>query len=408
MELEELKKIFYDNIKNKTLSKGIFSSLRDKKKECLIEKIRIIPLYLKETRVYQIEYVENNKAFHKNLDSNETIEYFQDKFYNFKNINIFTETKEYSAINNGNIKKIHLKVREIENKINVELHNREKNYIIREGEPVEFLIDLGIMDSSGKIIKSSYNKFKQINKYLEFIKDVIENLKKENQIDNSLKVVDFGSGKSYLTFVLYYYLKYILKIEHLEVIGLDLKKDVMEHCHELKIKYNFENLEFLHGDIKEFNKLKNADLVISLHACNNATDYGLIKGLELGAKAILAVPCCHNEFNSKITKTTTGSLKTDLSCLTKHGILMEKVTSLLTDGFRSDIMELCGYRSNIIEFIDTEHTPKNLLIKCIKIKESNFKKNLEKKKLELEKFMKYLGIEPILYSLSKKYFINFK
>lgn len=399
LTLKEINSIIEIAIRENKLIKIIYS-LSLKKDE--YTKITVKPIKIKEEIVYQVESFKDNKAYHKNLNSMECKIFLLEIINYFKNINIFTSEKEYSLIKNKD--NFHGKIKEDKKILEIKMHNNKKEYIIPEGIPIEFLIDLDIMDKNGNILKNSYNKFRQINRYLEFIRDVIDELKEKKEITDSIKVVDFGSGKSYLTFVLYYYLKVIRNLK-VKVIGLDLKKDVMKNCNDLAIKYGFDDMEFLYGNIKDFTKMKNADLVFSLHACNNATDYSFIKGIELGAKAILAVPCCQHEFNEKIRDSKNSEFKNNFSSIIEHGILLEKISSLLTDGFRANVMELCGYKSQVMEFIDTEHTPKNLLIKCIKEKPSSA--HLSKKSLECENYMKYTGINPIFYELAKKYFINF-
>ena len=257
------------------------------------------------------------------------------------------------------------------------------------------------MGEDGKVFKKSYDKFRQINKYLEFIDETIKELKNKKYIDTHIKAVDFGCGKSYLTFALHYYLKNIQNMTF-EVIGLDLKKDVIEHCNQIAKDLNMENIEFLTGDIKDFNKLKNVDLIFSLHACNNATDYSLLKGLELDAKAILAVPCCQHEFNQKMSQNKKSEFFAFENPIGKHGILLEKFASLATDALRAQALELCGYKTQVMEFIDMEHTPKNILIRGIK--ENPNKNILEKKLQEYEIYKKFLGIEPLLDTLLKPYF----
>lgn len=363
-------------------------------------KLGIKPLKIKDKMVFQVEEFIDNKAFHKNFSPDEILEFILMKSEDFKNINLFTDELEASIINNRG--KIHIREKIVKSKVEIKEHNNVKKYIIPQGKPIEFLIDLGIMDRDGKILKNSYSKFRQINRYLEFIRDTVEELKESKAIGESLKVVDFGSGKSYLTFVLYYYLKVMLGFK-VQVIGLDLKRDVMENCGKLAGKYGFSDLKFMYGDIKDFVELKDVDLVFSLHACNNATDYAFLKGLELDAKCIMAVPCCHKEFNQKISKNLKESeLDSKLSLLTEHGILMEKMSSLLTDGFRAGVMELCGYRASVMEFIDTEHTPKNLLIKAIRDK--NVEKKFDEKLKECEIFMNFLNVDPLFFQLAKKYF----
>ena len=280
-------------------------------------------------------------------------------------------------------------------------HNKKKQYILNEGDKIDFLIELGLMSTEGKILKSSYNKFRQINKYLEFIDDVIEELKSKKLIDNHINVLDFGCGKSYLTFALYYYLKNYRKDLSFSIVGLDLKKDVIEFCNKLAQKLDYKGLEFLNGNIKDYDRAKEVDLVFSLHACNNATDYSLEKALSLNSKAILTVPCCHHEFFEKIQKNKNSKFYDNLKIMADNGIVLDKFASLATDSFRSLTLELCGYKTKMIEFIDMEHTPKNILIKAIKSKSSTLKEKL----IEYNKLKEFLGIQPLLEELTRKYFL---
>ncbi|MGL5125320.1 MAG: class I SAM-dependent methyltransferase [Fusobacteriaceae bacterium] len=397
MKIEEVKISLQKALVEEKFIKGTFSVPLEKTEE--LEKFSVKPVILKNEKVYQIEQFINKKAHHKNLDADTAYEFIIENMEKFKNLNIFLKDEEYSIINNNG--KFHIKTKKIQKEIKIAEHNRKKEYIISDEKPIEFLIDLGIMDKMGKIIPGSYSKFKQINRYLEFIRDVIDELEDKKLLEDTLKVVDFGSGKSYLTFVLYYYLK-VLRGINVEVIGLDLKKDVMKHCGELAKKYGFDNMEFLYGDIKDFEKLKKVDIVFSLHACNNATDYAILKGLELEAKVIMAVPCCHKEFNQKITKSKKTMLKQELVPIVEHGILLEKFSALITEGFRANILQLSGYDTTVMEFIDTEHTPKNILIKAIK--SVKLSEDLKKKKENTENLIEFLGVQPILYDLAKKYF----
>ena len=281
-------------------------------------------------------------------------------------------------------------------------HNKKKEYFLNEGKKIDFLIELNVMSPDGKVNKNSYNKFRQINKYLEFIDDTIGELKEKKLIKEHIKVLDFGCGKSYLTFALYYYLKNFRKELSFSIIGLDLKKDVINFCNNLAQKLNYENLKFLNGDIKNYENPEEVDLVFSLHACNNATDYSLEKALSLNAKAILAVPCCHHEFFDKILKNKKSEFYSNLKIMADNGVVLDKFASLATDSFRSLSLELCGYKTKMLEFIDVEHTPKNILIKAIKNKNIN----LAEKKKEYDNLKNFLGINPLLEELIKKYFIT--
>ena len=391
--LFELKK----NIQEDKLIKIVFSDRQSGD----FNKVIIKPIILKSTKNIQIESFKDNKAFHKNIDLNNLQELennLKEYIDNFKQILLQIEGSDISFIR----KKENFSRKEKESNLikTSNEHNKKKQYILNEGDKIDFLIELGLMSIEGKILKSSYNKFKQINKYLEFIDDVIEELKAKKLITNHINVLDFGCGKSYLTFALYYYLKNYRKDLTFSIVGLDLKKDVIAFCNKLAKKLNYENLEFLNGNIKDYDKSKEVDLVFSLHACNNATDYSLEKALSLDAKAILAVPCCHHEFFEKIQKNKNSEFYNTLKIMADNGVVLDKFATLATDSFRSLSLELCGYKTKMIEFIDMEHTPKNILIKAIKSKSSNLKEKLT----EYNKLKEFLGIKPLLEDLIKKYF----
>lgn len=397
MEKENILFELIKNIQEDKLIKIVFSDRKSRD----FNKVIIKPIILKSAKNIQIESFKDNKAFHKNIDLNnlqELEDNLKEYIDNFKQILLQIEGSDISFIR----KKENFSRKEKESNLikTSNEHNKKKQYILNEGDKIDFLIELGLMSVEGKILKSSFNKFKQINKYLEFIDDVIEELKAKKLITNHINVLDFGCGKSYLTFALYYYLKNYRKDLTFSIVGLDLKKDVIEFCNKLAKKLNYENLEFLNGNIKDYNKSKEVDLVFSLHACNNATDYSLEKALSLDAKAILAVPCCHHEFFEKIQKNKNSEFYNTLKIMADNGVVLDKFATLATDSFRSLSLELCGYKTKMIEFIDMEHTPKNILIKAIKSKSSNLKEKLT----EYNKLKEFLGIKPLLEDLIKKYF----
>ena len=397
----EKENILFESIKNIQEDKLIKIVFSDRKSGDF-NKVIIKPIILKSAKNIQIESFKDNKAFHKNIDLNnlkELEDNLKEYIDNFKQILLQIEGSDISFIR----KKENFSRKEKESNLikTSNEHNKKKQYILNEGDKIDFLIELGLMSIEGKILKSSYNKFKQINKYLEFIDDVIEELKAKKLITNHINVLDFGCGKSYLTFALYYYLKNYRKDLTFSIVGLDLKKDVIEFCNKLAKKLNYENLEFLNGNIKDYDKSKEVDLVFSLHACNNATDYSLEKALSLDAKAILAVPCCHHEFFEKVQKNKNSEFYNTLKIMADNGVVLDKFATLATDSFRSLSLELCGYKTKMIEFIDMEHTPKNILIRAIKSKSSNLKEKL----VEYNKLKEFLGIKPLLEDLIKKYFL---
>ncbi len=385
MEKENILFELIENIKESRFIKIVFSDRQNGD----FNKIIIKPIILKSVKNIQIESFKDNKAYHKNIELNNLQEIeniLKEYIENFKQILLQIKNLDISFIK----KKENFVRKENKNNLlkNSNEHNKKKQYILNEGDKIDFLIELGLMSADRKILKSSYNKFKQINKYLEFIDDVIEDLKNKKLIDNHINVLDFGCGKSYLTFALYYYLKNYRQGLTFSIVGLDLKKDVIEFCNKLAKKLDYKNLEFLNGNIKDYDKTKEVDLVFSLHACNNATDYSLEKALSLNAKAILAVPCCHHEFFEKIQKNKNSDFYNTLKIMANNGVILDKFATLATDSFRSLTLELCGYKTKMIEFIDMEHTPKNILIKAIKSKSSDLKEKLK----EYNKLKKFLGI----------------
>lgn len=251
-------------------------------------------------------------------------------------------------------------------------HNRIKNYIIPEGTPVPFLISLGVMTPDGKIINSRYDKFKQINRFLEYIDDILPSvLEQKKNESHPLQIADFGCGKSYLTFAVHYFLT---EIKHIDcrIIGLDLKKDVIEHCNKLAKDFGCNNLIFKTGDIAEYSDSEpehNPDIVITLHACDTATDFALKYAIEKNAKAILSVPCCQHQINQQLEKNKSSLMQGDAEAfapLLKHGLIRERIAALITDSLRAQYLEDAGYKVDVMEFIDMSHTPKNILLRCVK------------------------------------------
>ena len=245
------------------------------------------------------------------------------------------------------------------------IHNRQRNYILPDGEPVDFLIALGVKTPDGRVVKAKYDKFRQINRYLEFVRDILPPLLQQHNGQNQepIRIVDFGCGKSYLTFALYYYLK-IMQKQPVEIIGLDLKKDVIKKCNDLKNRLGYDGLTFLCGDIKDYNGCDTVDMVVTLHACDTATDYAMEKAVKWKASVIMTVPCCQHELNRQMKADKVPELKPVL----KYGLIKERMAALLTDAYRANCLEKAGYDVQILEFIDMEHTPKNILIRAVKSK----------------------------------------
>lgn len=330
-------------------------TLSNRKNAGDIQKIKIRPVIIKDNLVFQAAQYTKTQVFHKNIAEDEIRDWVLECIRNdFKQTQIKTGDKEYTILSG---KKGNVTVKEREavggRKGNLS-HNRKKTYILPEGTPVPFLVDLGVMTAEGKIVRSKYDKYRQINRFLEFIQDVLPELPK----DRELTMIDFGCGKSYLTFAMYYYLN-ILMGYSVKMIGLDLKEDVIRHCNELRDKYGYDQLEFIHGDIADFEGADSVDMVVTLHACDTATDHALYKAIRWNARVILSVPCCQHELN--------GQIKNDMLAPVFHyGLLKERMAALITDGLRGQLLEVMGYKTQLLEFIDMEHTPKNILIRAVR------------------------------------------
>jgi len=261
-------------------------------------------------------------------------------------------------------------------------HNKVKQYILQEGKPIAFLVGLGVQSPDGKVTKARYDKFRQINRYLEFIEDVLEELPS----DRTIRIIDFGCGKSYLTFAMYYYL-HELQGRDVRITGLDLKEEVIDHCNELARSCGYEQLQFEKGDISTYTGADQVDMVVTLHACDTATDYALEKAVKWGAKVIMAVPCCQHEVNRQIHCR-------ELKPVLQYGLIRERMSALITDAVRANLLTNQGYDTQILEFIDMEHTPKNLLIRAVKRERMRPKRMEENKEL-----LDFLGISPTLEKL---------
>ena len=351
--MENLKILLQDIFTSQNLVEGILSSLRQKDSNDFT-KVIVRPVLLKNDLHYQFTYHYPKKVVHENLLPSEAEEKCTELFMlYFKQGTLQTTDMNYQILISKKEKVTILKKKAENNKIQLS-HNRKKQYLLEEGTPVPFLVELGVMNQEGRVLAKKYDKFKQINRFLEMIEDVTPALSK----DSTLNIIDFGCGKSYLTFALYHYLKEVKGFE-INVIGLDLKEDVICHCNALSEKLNFKNLHFRIGDISQYDEVQQVDMVVTLHACDTATDAALEKAVRWGAKVILSVPCCQHElFNQVHSETLTPMLH--------HGIIKERFSALATDSMRAALLDILGYKAQILEFIDMEHTPKNLLIRAIK------------------------------------------
>lgn len=375
--MDQVTNVLKDLVKNEQIIQIILSNLRQKDEE--YNKVDIKPVLIRDELKYQFSFNYSNKVIHKNLNSVETInEIVKLLEENFKQGMIFSQEADYQILISKKNKVNILKKKPSKELANYS-HNRKKNYIIEDGEPVDFLIRLGVMNDKGKVVSKRYDKFRQINRFLEMVADVIPKINKEK----TLNIVDFGCGKSYLTFALYHYLVNILELD-VNIIGLDLKMDVINFCNEVSEDLDYKRLKFIHGDIKDYEGLADVDMVVTLHACDNATDTALIKAVNWNAQAILSVPCCQHEFYDKIKSPV-------LEPMLKHGIIKEKLSSLITDSLRANVLEILGYQVQLLEFIDMEHTPKNILIRAIKSEQGNKMEAIENYK----KFKEFWGLEDL-------------
>ena len=322
-------------------------------------RLKLRPVMIKDELCFQMECYRGNQVFHRNVSAAEAMEEMGKAMEDsFRQLDV--ETMDFQAVALVSKKgKITIKKKKSGGEKAKELslsHNRAKKYILEEGKQVPFLVDLGVQTQDGRIVKSRYDKFRQINRFLEFIADIMPILPK----DRCVRIIDFGCGKSYLTFAMYYYLHELCGLD-IRVTGLDLKKEVIRHCQELADKYGYEGLEFLQGDIADYSGDEKVDMVVTLHACDTATDYALYKAVRWNAEVILSVPCCQHEMNRQIA---CDILKPAL----KYGLVKERMSALLTDALRGNLLEEAGYDTQLLEFIDMEHTPKNILIRAVKRK----------------------------------------
>lgn len=351
-----------------------------------VRKVLIRKVQIRGELVYQIEKLTEKQAFHENVNEEALLEHLLEIMENFRQMDVWTDAFQYGV-------KISKKGKVLSNRHKVQgntqpastSHNREKQYLLPEGTPIAPLVDLGVFTKDGYIVRTMYDKYKQIHRFVELIDDVIKEEKKERP----LRIIDFGCGKSYLTFILYYFLTEV-RGRKVEVTGLDLKEDVIRHCNEVAKRYGYEHLHFQIGDIADYDTSDPVDMVISLHACDTATDYALYNAIRWKARMIFSVPCCQHEINGQLSDTAMPSV-------TQYGILKERMAALLTDGIRADLLKSQGYQVQVLEFIDLAHSPKNLLIRARYTGHKN--ENALKQAAEL---IDVLKIQPTLYTLLKE------
>ncbi len=370
-----------DTVSRGQLLQASFSAPR-RKDDDTPRKLTVRPIKLKAGLFYQFEHYQHNKVYHNNVSAEllkgqllAAMERYKQALFKTPDADVQILVSKKGALS--------LLTSTSTTKAKTaapQEHNRNKTYVLPDGEPVPFLISLGVMTAEGRVVKAKYDKFRQINRFLEMVSDVIPDLPQ----DKPLTIIDFGCGKSYLTFAMYHLLAIKEKLP-VRIIGLDLKQDVIETCSKLAEELEWDKLSFFIGDIANFEGHSDIDMVVTLHACDTATDAALLKAIGWGASVILSVPCCQHELFNQLSQQT-------LKPLLKHGILKERFASLVTDAIRANLLELAGYRTQLLEFIDLEHTPKNILIRAVK------GRNLDSEELkrEYENFRDLLGVFPFV------------
>ena len=379
--MEELKQLLVECLNIDFLS----ATISNPKSKDGITKIKVRPLLKKGDLIFQCELFKNNQAFHENHEAANACEAILGYMEDFKQMQLETKKVKATVLVSKKGKVTIQKKKQTDCCKEVDLsHNRAKKYILEEGTKVPFLQDLGVMTADGKIVRTKFDKFRQINRFLEFIEDILPQLDKNREVT----ILDFGCGKSYLTFAMYYYL-HELKNYDVRIIGLDLKSDVIRHCNELSEKYGYKKLKFLEGNIADYTGVDEVDMVVTLHACNTATDFALDKAVGWNAKVILSVPCCQHEFNAQMKNEL-------LEPVFKYGLIKERMAALFTDAMRAEYLESAGYEAQILEFIDMEHTPKNILIRAVKTGKK--KANQDK----IKRIEDFLQVDPTLGRLLKE------
>lgn len=372
---------FFDELINENMILAVLSGCRRKDAP---SRVRIRPVEVKGEILYQASVPEGAKMLHRNYRREELVDFLKESLDGtYSQLQVQGRQADGGVLVSKKGKHtVKIKPHEVKENAKILSHNRVKQYILPQGKPVPFLVDLGVMTREGRVREAAYDKYRQINRFLEFIQDILPKLPKDREIT----IVDFGCGKSYLTFAMYYFFRE-LKGYQVKIIGLDLKEDVIRRCSRLAEEYGYDNLQFLQGDIAGYEGLEKADMMVTLHACDTATDFALAKAVQWDAKVILSVPCCQHELNGKIRNDL-------LAPVLKYGILKERMSALITDGIRANLLESAGYSVQILEFIDMEHTPKNLLIRAVKTGKKQSAESLDRM---TEAIRGKLTLERLLY-----------
>ena len=397
-DFSDLRKLFFEETSG--FLRGIISN---PVKNAEFKKIRITPVSVKGSLCFHVERFTEKQAFQINMTDTEVFAFIEEMIPGVYKQAVFETTAETISVlanKKGKISIIRKAAAQkpcpagkCAEKPEINSQNRKKQYILQEDVPVPFLVELGVMTKEGAVSAPKYDKFRQINRFLEYIDDVLENvlLEADGSKKSEISIIDFGCGKSYLTFAVYYYLT-VLKEIPTRIVGLDLKTEVIEHCNALAEKLGYSTLKFQTGDIAQFEENTGFDLMITLHACDTATDYALARAVKWNIPVILSVPCCQHELNKNIEKQT---VMPEFAALLKYGIIRERFASLATDAMRAELLESSGYSVQLLEFIDMAHTPKNILIRAVK----------KRGKVQTEKtqafadLKKALGTAPVLEKL---------
>lgn len=378
MEYNEMLSKLIEKLKEEKLVSATISQPRLKSDE--LKRVRMKPVLLKDMYHIQLEYQYERVLKHENVSLKQIDEFLSELLGQFRQIHAEFEDEKIHIQVSKKFKVIWKSEKSAEAKKADLSHNRKKQYLLDESTAYPFLVRLGVQTPDGKVKKQKHDKFRQINRFIEFIDDSLKYLPK----DRTVRILDFGSGKSYLTFALYHYLHEEKGLD-IRVTGLDLKKEVIEECRQIAEDLQFENLEFLVGDISDYNDENSVDMVVTLHACDVATDLALGRAVKWGAQVILSVPCCQHELFSQLDSE-------ELNLMTKHGLIKERFASLATDSIRAELLSMVGYDTQLVEFIDVEHTPKNIMIRAY----YTGRKPTENQKNDYRNFVNMLHATPFL------------
>lgn len=377
MELQTMHAQLAEKLQSQALVTATISQPRQKSSD--LKRIKLKPVELKEGYRIQFEYQYEQILKHQNLTIEQALTELERLFTDFRQ-GLFQFTDEKVQVQLSKKFKVSYKSEASEQQAADLSHNRKKDYLLQDGIPYPFLVRLGVQSADGKVKKQKYDKFRQINRFIEFIDDALVHLPQ----DRTIRILDFGSGKSYLTFALYHYLR-VEKGLDLRVTGLDLKKSVIEECQNIARDLDYGQLEFLVGDINDYDQDTAVDMVVTLHACDVATDMALARAVKWNAGVILSVPCCQHELNSQIQSSP-------LDVMLQHGLIKERFSALATDSIRAELLSLVGYETQLMEFIDMEHTPKNILIRAYRTNKKPAAGQLER----YREFTKLLNAKPFL------------